>query len=173
MDTTVESTLSELFQQHHHDVYRWAFRLLGNHHDALDVAQDVFIKFSEQCGVVVPGNPRAWLRRVAINRAIDLIRTRKKTAPEDAAQGMVRLASDQSSPEGLDGDELRGVIALAMADLSEQQRLVLVAKVHDGLTFAAIAEDLECSASTAKTHYLRALAAMGDSLGEFGKAKGN
>ena len=57
------------FEQHRHEVYGWAYRLLGRHHDALDVAQDVFLRWLGHRGADAPQHPRAWLRRVTINRS--------------------------------------------------------------------------------------------------------
>ena len=48
-------------------------------------------------------------------------------------------------------------IATALESLTERQRLVVVAKVYDGCTFAQIAEQMGLSVPTIKSHYLRAL----------------
>ena len=61
-------------------------------------------------------------------------------------------------------DELRAAIARAMGDLTDMQRSVLTAKVHDGLTFAQIAAEHDLAVPTVKTHYLRALRAVRDRL---------
>src|SRR3990172_5054926 len=64
------------FEQYARQVYGWAYRVLGRHHDALDVVQDVFLRWDEQCAVSLPAQPRGWLRRVTFNRAIDMCRRR-------------------------------------------------------------------------------------------------
>ena len=51
------------FETHRHEVYGWAYRLLGCHHDAIDVAQDVFIRWADRPAGDAPAHPRAWLRR--------------------------------------------------------------------------------------------------------------
>ena len=43
MPASIES--ARVFEEHRDEVYRWAYRLVGRHHDALDVAQDVFVKW--------------------------------------------------------------------------------------------------------------------------------
>jgi RNA polymerase sigma-70 factor (ECF subfamily) len=143
------------FDRYRHDVYAWAYRLLGHHHDALDVAQDVFLCWAQQAREETPAHPRSWLRRVTINRAIDLGRTTRTT------QANIEEHADATIVAGaLERDELRAQVAAAMAELSEMQRAVLTAKVHDGLTFAEIATELELAVPTVKTHYLRALRAL-------------
>ena len=51
-------------------------------------------------------------------------------------------------------------MAEALAELTDAQRGVLVAKIYDDLTFARIAEDLGVAVPTVKTHYLRAVRAV-------------
>ncbi len=151
------------FEAYRNEVYSWAYRLLGRHHDALDVAQDVFLKWVDQCRDSPPRSPRAWLRRVTIRRAIDVQRS--------AASRRVREKSARSSNVYFETatalrDELRDVIRESVGALSEMQRNVLVAKVFDGLTFARIAAELEIAVPTVKTHYLRAIVTLRDRLGE-------
>jgi RNA polymerase sigma-70 factor (ECF subfamily) len=145
------------FERYRHDVYAWAYRLLGQHHDALDVAQDVFLRWARQARDETPAHPRSWLRRVTINRAIDLRRSMKTTC---GTFELEQRASAGMEIGALEREELRSQITAAMADLSEMQRAVLTAKVNDGLTFAEIADEHGLAVPTVKTHYLRALRAL-------------
>lgn len=141
------------FEQNQAQVYAWAYRLLQNHHDALDVTQDVFIKWWRARGEgSVPDNPLGWLRRVTVNLAIDAIRSASRRAshlPPGAAS-----AADGSDPAKR---ETARQIATALETLTERQRAVVVAKVYDDCTFAQIAEQMGLSVPTVKTHYLRGL----------------
>ena len=149
------------FERYRHDVYGWAYRLLGRHHDALDVAQDVFLRWLSQYRRRVPEHPRGWLRTTTINRAIDVLRSRQSASSAAASMPRRPLLGPARSSEI---DELRADIAAALATLTESQRGVLVAKVYDGLTFAAIAAEQKLAVPTVKTHYLRALGAVQDRL---------
>lgn len=152
----------ELFERHRADVYRWALRLLGRHHDALDVVQDVFLRWTGESAGVRPESLRAWLRAVTVNRCIDVIRSQRAARHrEDAAE---RVTPAAPAREAADLAALRGDVAAALATLTDRQRGVLVAKVHDELTFAEIAAEMEMSVPTAKTHYLRALERVRDRL---------
>jgi RNA polymerase sigma factor (sigma-70 family) len=148
----------QIFQRYRHDVYGWAYRLLGRHHDALDVAQDVFLRWMRQVRRDPPDHPRSWLRSVTINRAIDLLRAPR---PEALAGAETMSASSRGADRSeAEAAELRGQVAAAMAGLSEMQRSVLTAKIHDDLTFAQIAAEHGVAVPTVKTHYLRALRAV-------------
>ena len=134
-------------------VYRWAFRLLQNEHDALDATQNVLLK-----ALRVPpaelDRRTAWLRRITINHCIDDFRRRRPTAT------LVDTADDSEPDDTLEQAERSARITAAMQDLTDVQRVVLLAKAHDGESFEAIARSLDISASSVKTHYLRALRKM-------------
>ncbi|MCP4594686.1 MAG: sigma-70 family RNA polymerase sigma factor [bacterium] len=150
-----------VFEQYRPDVYGWAYRLLGHHHDAQDTAQDVFLRWLAQSRRALPNNPRGWLRQVTVNRAIDLLRARRSSP---SASDSVPEAAAISGTDPLEQQELRGAVAAGLERLTEAQRGVLIAKVYDGLTFAQIANELGLAIPTVKTHYLRALAGVRDAL---------
>ncbi len=144
------------FEVHRSSVYAWAFRLLRNHHDAMDATQEVFVKWwqAQRIGHR-PDHLPAWLRRVTINQSISLLRNTIRRAKGE------RLA--KSSPVEFaeaKGRNIARAVGRAMEEMSEQQRAVLFAKVFDGCTFATIADQMELSVPTVKTHYLRALKAV-------------
>jgi len=151
------------FEAYARQVYGWAYRLLGRHHDALDVVQDVFLRWDRQCAESQPVQPMGWLRRVTVNRAIDL-RRRRKDAPSFVEEAAGQSASPVGEVERADLGMLRRDIAIALETLSDMQRTVLIAKVYDEKTFAQIAEETESAVSTIKTHYLRAVRAVRDRL---------
>lgn len=159
----VESSRSGGFEQYAGQVYSWAYRFLGRHHDALDVVQDVFLRWNQQCTQARPSQPRGWLRRVTLNRTIDV--SRKRQAGAVSMTPMMKMpAVDDATVEPLDRATLRQDIASALDRLTDIQRSVLVAKVYDEMTFAEIATELSIAISTVKTHYLRAVKAVRDRL---------
>ncbi len=154
---------TKLFEQYAEDVYGWAYRLLGHHQDALDVVQDVFLPWARQCSQRPPDQPRSWLRRVTLNRAID-VRRHAQAAPAHADAPVRLSATTDSATETIDKATLRDDIASALDRLTDVQRGVLVAKVYEELTFREIAEEFNLAISTVKTHYLRAVRAVRDRL---------
>lgn len=150
-----------VFERHRRDVYGWAYRLLGRHHDALDAAQDVFLRWLAQSRRALPDNPRGWLRQVTINRAIDLLRRRRDSRN---AVDVSLVPSTSADRDAVEQEELRGDVAAAIETLTDAQRNVLIAKVYDGMTFAEIAAESDLAVPTVKTHYLRALWAVRDRL---------
>ena len=160
----VDGSPAEVFNRFSREVYTWAYRLLGHHHDALDVTQDVFLRWIRQCRDGEPDCARAWLRRVTINRSIDLRRARREVAESSEELDRRSARSDDRATRTSDDETLRGDVAAGLAKLSDIQRGVLVAKVYDEMTFAEIAAEHDVSVSTAKTHYLRAVRTIRDRL---------
>lgn len=157
-------TAGDPFEAHRIAMYRWAYRIVGRHHDALDVVQDVGMRWLlARDGVHAP---TAWLRTATINRAIDVVRSRREASPPaghaDPADPADHAGGTSAGDPGARSaaselEALRRDVAGVLAALSEAQRAVLVAKVFDGLTFTRIAAEQGIAVPTAKTHYLRAL----------------
>jgi RNA polymerase sigma-70 factor (ECF subfamily) len=160
--TDNRNSSSGLYEHFAPQVYAWAYRLLGRHHDAMDVVQDVFIRWTSQCARRRPDRPAGWLRRVTLNRAVDVARKRRDAA--DVASVEPEAAISTATFDGSDREVFRADVSRALHQLPEMQRAVLVAKVYDDLTFAQVSEELSISSSTAKTHYLRAVTALRDLL---------
>lgn len=151
------------FERYARDVYGWAYQLLRRHHDAMDVVQEVFLKWQRQCAANPPEHPRGWLRRTTVNQSIDLHRRERRHHEVEVGQSTLDVPI-LDSPRDMDRAALSDDIAAAMGRLTEPQRDVLMAKVYDGLTFAEIAAEQGVALSTVKTHYVRALRAMHDQL---------
>lgn len=139
-------------------VYRWAYRLLQNHHDALDATQEVAVRALRQPAGELR-HARAWLRRVTVNCCVDMRRRPREheNVPDAPATG-------QSPQQALERDESQQAVLTALNRLSHQQRCVLMAKVFDEETFAEIAAGMGLAVSTVKTHYLRGLQTLREVL---------
>lgn len=118
-----------------------------------DVAQEVFLRLIKSSAAFPCRAAQvAWLRRVTSNLCVDLLR---QTQPLNASFERSAPGSSASiTPEE------RRVLTTAIQSLTEMQRLVLVAKAVEEVTFASLADDLGISIPTAKTHYRRAIEAL-------------
>ncbi|MGH7242606.1 MAG: RNA polymerase sigma factor [Phycisphaerales bacterium] len=118
-----------------------------------DVLQEVFLRLLSTRPVFACRAAQvAWLRRVTSNLCVDVLR-------KGTALTFVAEVSTTSSEVGVSHEEQRA-LANAVRELSEMQRLVLIAKAVEQVTFAALAADLDISIPTAKTHYRRAIDAL-------------
>jgi hypothetical protein len=74
----LEQVLEELFREHWQLVYRTAFSVLRNRHDAEDVLQSIFLKlFERELPADLPRNPQGYFYRAAVNASLNVVRSRK------------------------------------------------------------------------------------------------
>ena len=134
--------------------FRVAYRILGSAAEAEDVAQETMAKAYSRWWRIRPDAAR-WVSRVSANGAIDAWRKRSKT--DLTANELVRAH---------DGEPILERLALvdALSRLSRRQREVVVLRYLAGYPEADVAEILECSVGTVKTHASRGLSTLRSSL---------
>ena len=113
--------LDLIFREHHSTVFRAAYRVTGNASDAEDVLQTVFMRLLRRPPEAeAVGNMESYLRRAALNAALDLIRSRQ-AAPQVPLDEMAPLLSENASlaPDRLHrSTEIRHWLRQAVARLS-------------------------------------------------------
>ncbi len=150
----------ELFARHRGLVYRWAHAHGLSHEQSLDVVQESFARFiAAPPGCASEGAQLAWLRRVASNLAADQHRSRGREAG-----ARVQLPPHPAPGEDPDLESHRRGLLHAMCSLPERQRMVIIARLVDELSFPAIADELGLSVPTVKTHFVRALRSLRNAM---------
>lgn len=167
------SAFQVLVEQHRSMVYRVAYQFAGNHHDAEDIAQDVFIKVYRSLSRFRQDSQfTSWIYRIAMNACIDHRRRQLSAgaAPsgarvnEDAEQQMVNTPEDGPGPETTAyAGELGSVLETAIGRLPHGQRIVFIMRHYEGLKLGEIASALGLAEGTVKrqlhaaVHRLRAV----------------
>lgn len=142
--------LERTFREHQARVFRAAYRITGNAHDAEDVLQTVFLRLASQ-GEDSPAlaNPASYLYRAAINCALDVLRARRErpSVPlDEVAADVGGLASDAATPERvLEAAELRTWLRVALASLTPQAALMFALRYLEGESHREIAGQLGIS----------------------------
>jgi len=158
-----ESSAFELLVARWEDKIRGAsYRLLGSEDEARDAAQEAFLKaYKGLPAFKGEAQFSSWLYRIAVNLCRDRLRRRKgKTlvsleALEDA--GPVIATREPGAHELVQQLDLRRAVRRALAELSEEQREVVILKEYQGLTFLEIAQTLDLPVSTVKTRLYRGM----------------
>ncbi|HSC26203.1 MAG TPA: sigma-70 family RNA polymerase sigma factor [Vicinamibacterales bacterium] len=157
-----------LVERHRAMVYRVAYQFAGNHHDAEDIAQEVFIKVYRSLDRFrQDAQLTSWLYRIVMNACIDHRRRQGSAAStpcgEDAEQRLVNTPKGGPGPEEIAyGGELGELLQSEIAQLPAGQRIVFVMRHHQGLKLCEIAEALGLAEGTVKrqlhaaVHRLRA-----------------
>jgi RNA polymerase sigma-70 factor (ECF subfamily) len=144
---SIARTFGELLERHEREIFAYALRLTGSRQDAEDVYQDTFLAAFRAWPPPRRDNERAWLYRIATNKAIDGSRRRRATVSlED-----LRLAAPNR-----DGVTLLD-LARAVRVLPAGQRAAFVLRAVEGRPYRDIAVALECSEEAARTRVSEAM----------------
>jgi RNA polymerase sigma-70 factor (ECF subfamily) len=141
----------KLLQKYQEKILALAFDYTGNYEEARDIAQDVFVKALDSIGGFEEKSAfSTWLYRITINRCLDRLRMheRKKRLLE-------RERLHNAERKEIPAEPL--LIDLNRADLSEAQRTAVILRYFNDLSVSEIAEILDCSEKTVRTHLYRAI----------------
>jgi RNA polymerase sigma factor (sigma-70 family) len=165
-DAWVPPTWEEIVAQHSARVYRLAYRLTGNVHDAEDLTHDVFIRVFRSLHSYQPGTFEGWLHRITTNVFLDKMRRKQRirfdALSDDAA---ARLPSRDAGPEQhftdthFDDDVQRALDALA-----PDFRAAVVLCDIEGLSYEEIAATLDIKLGTVRSRIHRGRAQLREAL---------
>src|SRR5208282_6248326 len=111
---TIPDELERTFRAHHGLVFGTAYRITGNAADAEDVLQTVFLRLAGRDRAAPRlENPESYLRRAAINAALDVLRARR-------AEESVPLDDSQPDPGQPERSDLRDFLRRSLARLSPE-----------------------------------------------------
>ncbi|MCY3021102.1 MAG: sigma-70 family RNA polymerase sigma factor [Planctomycetota bacterium] len=154
----------KLFTKYRQRVFAVAWRLLHDEDAALDVVQDAFVRVYEQLSAregVARFYP--WLRRIAVNLAIDRLRRSRRgvevalderrvgegdEASEEPAAVVVARDGSEGPERKAEVSEFSGALAAALLKLSDAQRAVFMLHAAEGMSYKEIAEALDCNIGT-------------------------
>ena len=160
-----------LVEQHSRLVFRVAYRMTGNEHDADDVVQETFLRAYKQLGRFEErANFGTWLHRIAVNCALDLLRSRGRLDrhyggdPEEAEMMGAISSSDPQQDRLLLSAELRDQVTAAMEILSGNERTAFVLRHFEGMPVEEIGKTLGIQVNAAKHTIFRAVRKLRESL---------
>lgn len=161
-------------------LYNFALRLTGQREDALDLAQDAFLKAYRQLHQLQARDKFShWLFKIALN----LFYTAKRgshegqtvSLDEEIGDGLSFVdalsAGKANKPSGFDSALLerereRGV-RRAIMNLSPDQRAAIILKIYYGMKFEEIAEIVKAPVSTVKSRVYAAMENLQETLKEW------
>ena len=150
------SAFQSLVERHRSMVYRVAYQFAGNHHDAEDIAQEVFIKVYRSLDRFrQDAQLTSWMYRIVMNACIDYRRRHVPAASapfsEEAEHKMLNTPEESPGPEDVTyAGELGEVLETAVSRLPPGQRIVFIMRHHQGLKLGEIAQSLGLAEGTVK-----------------------
>ncbi len=158
-------TWSELVQEHADSVYRLAFRLSGNQHDAEDLTQETFMRVFRSLKNYQPGTFEGWLHRITTNLFLDMVRRRAKIRMEALPEDYERVpGTDMTPEEAYNVANLDPALQRALDDLAPDFRVAVVLCDVVGMTYEEIADTLGVKMGTVRSRIHRGRAQLRESL---------
>lgn len=147
-------------------VFRLAYRLTGNRHDAEDLTQEVFVRVFRSLHTYTPGTMAGWLHRITTNLFLDQAR-RKQRIRFDALtdEAAARLPSALPTPDLAKLDRMFDAdVEQALSSLTPDFRAAVVLCDVEGLTYEEIADVLGLKLGTVRSRIHRGRAQLRDAL---------
>jgi len=167
-------TWDEVVAQHSARVYRLAYRLTGNKHDAEDLTQEVFVRVFRSLSSYTPGTFEGWLHRITTNLFLDGARRKAKirfdALAEDADNRLPSrtIAPDAAVLEGIFEDDIESALAALPPDF----RAAVVLCDIEGLSYEEIADVLDLKLGTVRSRIHRGRTMLRKALAHRAPAEG-
>lgn len=146
------SAFAALVRRYQRTVYSIALRMLSDRHRAEDLAQEVFLQLYRTLDNIESDTHLAfWLRKVAVNRAIDRMRQESRYEGEPLTEAAAIVEQVGEDPL------LQRRMAELVAQLPPAARAVVVLRYQEDLDPTDIASTLDMSINTVKSHLKRSL----------------
>jgi RNA polymerase sigma-70 factor (ECF subfamily) len=145
-----------LVQRHQGRVFNLAYHVVRNREDALDVAQDAFVKaFSSLSSFKGEASFTTWMHRIVVNLAIDCLRRRRRGVPSTyddrravSEEASANLVASDDPETALETRQVRSLLGRGIQALPPAHRAVLVLREIEGLSYEEIARAVGCSLGT-------------------------
>jgi RNA polymerase sigma factor (sigma-70 family) len=151
----------EVVRAHSARVYRLAYRLTGNKHDAEDLTQEVFVRVFRSLSSYTPGTFEGWLHRITTNLFLDMARRRQRIRFEGLGDETAqRLHSGPTPAQEFDDRHLDSDIQEALEALAPEYRAAVVLCDIEGLSYEEIAVTLGVKLGTVRSRIHRGRAQL-------------
>jgi RNA polymerase sigma-70 factor (ECF subfamily) len=154
-----------IVERHRRPIYQLCYRFVGNHEDASDLSQDVFLRayrglrrFRGQSSIAT------WLYRIGVNVCLNRV-SAKTVMSEPIADRQFVDADAESAPERLLRTERAAKVRSAIAQLPPKQRATLILRMYHEMSHREIAGVLGGSVGAVKANFFHALGNLRKLLG--------
>lgn len=151
--------LELLVRRHATPLLTFLARMAGDRHRGEELFQEVFLAvWVKRRQYQHPRPFKPWLYAIAVNKCRAAFRLRPAWSAPLTDDGPA--ADDASPADALVAAETADLVVRAVARLPEQQRAVVTLRVWEGLSYARIAEIVDCTEATVRSHMHHGLAAL-------------
>lgn len=166
-----------LVERHSRSIFRAVYRMTGSQADAEEIVQEALLRaYKSLSSFELRSNFSTWLYRIAVNRALDFLSSRKSqmqskeaysisdsVEPEDPRQ--VQLPAPNPGPDRiLLSGEIKTKVAQAMGLLTPAERVAFTMRHMEGRSIEEISQVLKIKSNAAKNCVFRAVQKLRDQL---------
>jgi len=158
-----------IVERHRRPIYQLCYRFVGNHEDASDLSQDVFLRAFRGLRSFRGGSSLGtWLYRIGVNVCLNRVSASTTLDRATASVDDHPLTDDRSdSPSDLILRKERAVfVRAAIAQLPRKQRATLILRTYHEMTHQEIADVLGTSVGAVKANFFHALGNLKKLLGD-------
>ena len=154
-----------LVLKYQHKIISLVGRYVKDHHEAMDVSQEAFIKaYRALANFRGDSQFYTWLYRIAINTAKNYLVARNRRPPDVDVEaneygdyGIADIMADVDTPENLMArDQLQDKVFATLEKLPDDLRTALTLKEFEGMTYEQIAQVMDCPVGTVRSRIFRA-----------------
>jgi len=150
----------DFVERYKRPLYALAYDLTGNHHDAEDLSQDVFIKaYRGMDDFRGEAQVYSWLYRIAVNTYLN--KRRKKALRfrqlwDDFSQAAPEPGTQPRPDQHTEAGTMRGHVEAALQQLSPRERSAFVLRHYQDLSLKEVATTMDIAEGTVKSLLFRA-----------------
>jgi len=170
------SAFKVLYEKYQQPVFNTAYRLLGDRMRAEDVTQEVFVSIYQKLGSFNFDSAfKTWCYRITVNACYDIMRKQERRSKYN--KGLMEPESYESDLESqkrmqprdiLNRKELSTLIDQKLFSMHEDLQTAFVLREFEQLSYAHIAEIMECSEGTVASRLARARSQLAEYLTKLG-----
>jgi len=148
----------QLVERHNNLVYNTCYNILGDHHQAEEAVQDVFLQIYKSAGAFRhQSKVSTWIYRIAVNRSLNIIRHNKRSRWIKSLSTLTNEESCGEEPDKLlEKKEMKSLLKNVVDSLPEKQRTVFILNKYENLSPSTIAEILDISINSVEVRIHRA-----------------
>ena len=157
----VNPVWEQIVDAHSARVFRLAYRLTGNAHDAEDLTQETFVRVFRSLSSYEPGSFEGWLHRITTNLFLDQVRRRRRIRFDSFGDAEYGAEPGLASPErGFEHANLDHDVQHALDGLPPEFRAAVVLRDMEGLSYSEIAVTLGIKLGTVRSRIHRGRAEL-------------
>jgi RNA polymerase sigma-70 factor (ECF subfamily) len=153
-----EEAFSELMRRNQQKVYYQIKRMVIEHADADDIAQQVWIKvWNKLDGFKMESEFSTWVFRIAYNETLNHLQKNKRNTHIGGDAAIIEYDQATASADGLNSSQIQLILERAVKELPEKQRLVFMLRYFDAITYEKIASMMGTTVGGAKANFHQAV----------------